>query len=103
MHRDFNYIDDIIEGVTRVIDNPNGYRVYNIGNSSPVKLMNFISAIENELGKTAIKDFLPIQPGDVPQTEADVSHLEADMGYKPDTRVGEGIKRFIEWYLNYYQ
>ncbi len=119
MIRDFTYVDDIVEGVIRVIDNPARkwedvendpsqsrtapFKVYNIGNSSPVELMDFIRAIEKHLGKEAKKEFLPMQPGDVPRTEADVTDLVRDMGYKPSTTVEEGIGRFIEWYRWYYQ
>jgi UDP-glucuronate 4-epimerase len=120
MQRDFTYIDDIIEGVVRVIDNPptgdkiwSGvkpnpsssfapYRVYNIGNSSPVQLMDFIEAIEQEIGKQADKNFLPIQPGDVPATWANVDDLELNLGYKPNTPIRQGVKKFVEWYRKYY-
>ena len=121
MQRDFTYIDDIVEGIIRVIDNaPKGksdwsgkthdpscsvapYKVYNIGNSSPVKLMNFIEAIEGSLGMKAVKNFLPLQPGDVPATWANVDDLAEDLGYIPKTTVTEGIKEFVEWYLQYYK
>jgi hypothetical protein len=79
------------------------YKVYNIGNSSPVPLMDYIAAIESILGKTAKKEFLPMQPGDVPKTEADVTDLAEDLGYKPDTPVQKGIERFIEWYKSYFE
>jgi UDP-glucuronate 4-epimerase len=153
MVRDFTYVDDIVEGVVRVIDSPptdlntvhdsarefapdavssekqtasskghhpnntdapqsspSGgvrggscpYKVYNIGNSSPVPLMEYIAAIETTLGKTAQKEFLPMQPGDVPRTEADVTDLVDNLGYKPDTPVQTGIERFIEWYKSYF-
>lgn len=120
MIRDFTYVDDIIEGVVRVIDhppagNPNWnpqqpdpatskapYKVYNIGNQNPVQLMDFIEAIEQALGSTAQKEMLPIQPGDVAATYADVHDLVEDLGYKPATPVRTGIERFIEWYRNYY-
>jgi len=120
MKRDFTYIDDIVEGVKRVIDktpepNPdwNGadpdpssskapYKVYNIGNNSPVNLMDFIRAIEHTLGKTAKKNFLPLQPGDVTATWADVNDLIKDTGYKPDTPIKEGVRKFIAWYKQYY-
>ncbi|BCD60723.1 MULTISPECIES: NAD-dependent epimerase [unclassified Nitratiruptor] len=120
MKRDFTYIDDIVEGVVRVIDNPPKpdpcwsarrpnpasskapYRVYNIGNGSPVELMDFIEAIEKTLGKKAKKNLLPIQPGDVPATWADTYALEHDLGYKPSTPIEEGVKKFIEWYRNFY-
>jgi UDP-glucuronate 4-epimerase len=120
MMRDFTYIDDIIEGVTRVMKNPAApnpqwdskqpdpgtseapYRLYNIGNSSPAKLMDFIHALEDALGKKAIMNLMPIQPGDVPATWADTTDLERDLGYKPGTSIQEGIQRFVEWYVNYY-
>lgn len=116
MVRDFTYIDDIVEGVTRVLDHPpsqscprrgnkrraSPYAIYNIGNSSPVPLMDYISAIETHLGKTAEKIYLPMQSGDVPRTEADVTDLVENMGYKPDTPVEVGIIKFIEWYEQYY-
>jgi len=120
MRRDFTYIDDIVEGVVRVIDNPpkgnpkwSGknpdpssskapYKIYNIGNSSPVKLMDFIEAIEDAIGKKAKKNMLPIQPGDVPATYADVSDLVNDLGYKPQTSVRDGVEAFIKWYREFY-
>ena len=121
MIRDFTYIDDIVEGVVRVIDNPPQgnagwdacqpdpasspapYKVYNIGNQNPVQLMDFISAIEETLGKTAEKQLLPMQPGDVPATKADVADLVEDLGYKPATPVKEGIEKFLEWYKAYFK
>ncbi len=120
MIRDFTYIDDITEGVVRVIDHPPGgnplwdglypdpagsrapYKIYNIGNQNPVRLMDFIEAIEAALGKKAIIDLQPIQPGDVPATYADVSDLMRDLDYKPDTPVKTGIGKFVEWYKAYY-
>ncbi len=120
MVRDFTFVDDIVEGIVRVIDhppkgNPNWegthpdpstspapYKVYNIGNNNPVKLMDFIEAIEQELGLEAKKELLPIQPGDVPATFADVSDLEKDLGYKPQTPIQEGIRAFLKWYKGYY-
>ena len=120
MKRDFTYIDDIIEGVIRVSDkvpepNPdwNGdkpdsatsyapYKLYNIGNNNPVELMKFIEVLEDCLGKKANKNLLPIQPGDVPETYADVDDLVNDVGFKPATSIEEGIKRFVEWYNEYY-
>jgi len=120
MQRDFTYIDDIVEGVVRVMNTPPGgraswdgtspdpssstapYRLYNIGNSNPVKLMEFIEAIEEALGKEAKKNFLPLQPGDVASTWADVSGLADDFGYQPNTPVKEGVKRFVEWYKSFY-
>jgi len=119
MQRDFTYIDDIVEGIVRVIDNPplgnsewSGispdpstskapYRIYNIGNSNPVKLMDFIEAIEESLGKKAIKNYLPMQDGDVPSTWADVEDLMKGLNYRPNTSISEGIKGFIDWYQSY--
>ena len=99
MMRDFTYIDDIIEGVVRVLDKaPAMHEVYNIGGSNPVKLMDFISEIETALGRPAEKIMLPMQPGDVYQTYADTAKLERDMGYKPSVTHHEGIGHFIDWY-----
>lgn len=124
MLRDFTYIDDIVEGIIRVIDNPakplchteldSGfnlpadrstapYKVYNIGNNNPVKLMDFITAIENKLGKKIEKNMMPLQAGDVPATYADVSDLVEDLGYKPATPVQEGINKFVDWYLEFFK
>jgi len=121
MQRDFTYIDDIVEGVIRVLDNTaepnvdwNGkqpdpasskapWRVYNIGNSSPVELMDYIKAIEDALGMKAEKNFMPMQAGDVPATSADVQALMDDVGFKPDTPVKEGVNRFVNWYREYYK
>lgn|SRR5574344_149697 len=99
MLRDFTYIDDIVEGVIRVIDKvPEHHEVYNIGCSSPVKLMDFINEIEMAIGRKAEKIMLPMQPGDVYQTYADTSKLERDFGYKPGVTLHEGIGKFIQWY-----
>ncbi len=121
MIRDFTYVDDIVEGVIRVLDNvpaPNSswdsdkadpatssapYRVFNIGNSDPITLMEFIEAIETAIGKTAVKNFMDLQPGDVPATHADVSELEKITGYKPQMPVKDGIAKFVAWYRDYYQ
>ncbi|MFP4555775.1 MAG: NAD-dependent epimerase [Bacteroidales bacterium] len=121
MQRDFTYIDDIVEGVVRVIDkvpaknqnwrghapdpssSPAPYKVYNIGNSSPVKLMDFIQAIESAIGVKAQKNFLPLQAGDVPATWANVDDLWQNLNFKPGTTVQEGIERFVEWYREYYK
>lgn len=121
MQRDFTYIDDIIEGVRRILailpepnpqwrgDAPDPgtsyapYRIYNIGNNSPVKLNDFIAAIETALGKEAKKEYLPLQPGDVPATYADLADLIADAGFKPETPLETGIARFVEWYREYYR
>jgi len=106
MLRDFTYIDDIVEGIVRVIDNPRSdtppYKVYNIGNNKPVKLMDFIEAIEKKLDRKIEKNFLPLQAGDVPATYADVSDLVKDFGYKPDTSIEEGISKFVDWYVDFY-
>lgn len=119
MQRDFTYIDDIVEGVIRVTDHPatadaewSGnapdparsrapYRVYNIGNHSPVKLLDFIGAIEKALGRKAERRLLPMQPGDVPATYADVDDLMNDVGFKPSTPIEVGIQRFVDWYTAY--
>lgn len=121
MLRDFTYIDDIVEGVVRVIDNParpnpqwSGnqpdpssssapYKIYNIGNNNPVKLMDFIEAIENALGKKIEKNMLPIQAGDVPATYADVHDLVEDLDYQPATPVQVGINNFVEWYRAFFK
>lgn len=117
MERDFTYIDDIVEGVVRVIDSPPAgvsiedinssnstapYKIYNIGNNNPVKLMDFITTIENQLGKTAVKNMMPIQPGDVESTYADVSDLIKDLDYKPKTSIEEGIGKFVDWYVSFF-
>jgi UDP-glucuronate 4-epimerase len=120
MQRDFTYIDDIIEGVVRVMarlpepnpawrgDNPDPgtsyapYKVYNIGNNNPVELLEFIEEIEKALGREAQKEFLDLQPGDVPATYADVDDLMQDVGFKPETSIATGIRRFIDWYREYY-
>jgi len=106
MRRDFTYIDDIVEGVVRVLDHaPQAsppYKVYNIGNSAPVKLMDFIEEIETQLGRKAEKNLMPLQPGDVPASHADVTDLQADLGYKPNTSVKDGIAAFVKWYRGFY-
>ncbi|MCY4012669.1 MAG: NAD-dependent epimerase [Gammaproteobacteria bacterium] len=105
--RDFTYIDDIVEGVLRVLDRPpeassTPYRLYNIGNSQPVELMHFIAVLEDVLGHRAQKNLLPMQPGDVPDTYADTAPLERDFGYRPSTSIETGIARFVAWYRDYY-
>jgi UDP-glucuronate 4-epimerase len=120
MVRDFTYIDDIVQGVVRALDKPAQpdpafdpaqpdpatsnapYRVFNIGNHQPTPLMDYIAALEQALGLEARKNFLPMQPGDVPATFADVSALEAWVNFRPATPVTEGVKRFVEWYRGYY-
>jgi UDP-glucuronate 4-epimerase len=119
--RDFTYIDDIVEGVIRTLDrvaptNPDWdgaapdaatssapYRLYNIGNHEPVELMHYIEVLEENLGRKAEKNLLPLQPGDVPDTYADVDDLRRDVGYAPATSVEDGIRRFVEWYRDYYR
>lgn len=106
MQRDFTYIDDVVEGVMKIIEHPsaetNPFRIYNIGNSSPVELMHFISVIERTAGKKAVKEMLGMQPGDVVCTYADTTRLENDFGYKPSTSIEEGIGKFHDWYVKYY-
>jgi UDP-glucuronate 4-epimerase len=103
MVRDFTYVDDLVEGVVRVIDRPSGYRIFNIGNHRRVELMDYIRAIEKALGREAKLEMLPMQPGDVRATEADTSALEAATGFRPATPVEEGVRRFVEWYREYYR
>jgi UDP-glucuronate 4-epimerase len=118
--RDFTYIDDIVEGVIRVLDKPaksnltwsgenpdSGssnapWRIYNIGNNSPVELLDYIKAIEHELNINAIKELLPLQPGDVPDTFANVDDLVKDFDYKPKKPLAEGVKNFVDWYKEYF-
>jgi UDP-glucuronate 4-epimerase len=121
MKRDFTYIDDIVDGIIRVAEkpatpNPNydpqqpdpssstaPYKIYNIGNSSPVPLLEFIAAIEQGLGQKAKMELLPMQPGDVVETHADISELERDLGYQPHTTVAEGVAKFTKWYSNFFR
>jgi UDP-glucuronate 4-epimerase len=121
MERDFTYVDDIVGGIREMVDRPPApspewdpespdpsassapYRIHNIGNSSPVKLMQFIEALEKELGLEAQKELMPIQPGDVEKTWADVSALKKEYGYNPGTPVETGIRKFVEWYRGYYK
>ena len=120
MSRDFTYIDDIVEGIIKVIDNPAKpnknwdpynpeicssyapYRIYNIGNNTPLPLMDFIKTLEDTLGKKAEKIFMPMQDGDVESTYADVQDLIDDFGYKPDTKLADGIAEFVDWYLKFF-
>jgi UDP-glucuronate 4-epimerase len=102
MVRDFTYVDDIVEGVVRVIDRPAPYRIFNIGNHRRVELMDYIHALEEALGRKASLRLLPMQPGDVLATEADTRALEAATGFRPSTPVDEGVRRFVDWYLEYY-
>ena len=110
MQRDFTYIDDIVEGIVRVMSNspqPKDssvpYKIYNIGNNQPVELGHFIEVLENCLGKKAIKKFLPMQPGDVPITYADVDDLIKNVGFQPNTLLETGLGKFVNWYHSYYQ
>lgn len=110
MYRDFTYIDDIVKGIECILCNPPAknakgayYKLYNIGNNSPEKLMDFISTLEKCLGKEAKKEFLPMQPGDVYRTYADVSDLMRDFDFKPDTTIETGLTRFVKWYREYYK
>jgi UDP-glucuronate 4-epimerase len=120
MVRDFTYVDDIVEGVIRVHDKPATanpgfnpaapdpatsnapYRVFNIGNSQPTPLMDYIAALEAALGREAVKNYLPMQAGDVPATSADTTELDAWIGFKPATPVREGVARFVAWYRGFY-
>lgn len=121
MKRDFTYIDDIVEGIVRVLPNvPTGnpewdsarpdpatsfapYRIFNIGNNKPVELMTFIEVLEKKIGKPAKKNFLPIQPGDVPETYADIDALEKEVGFRPNTSIEDGVGKFVDWYKAYYK
>ena len=98
MSRDFTYIDDIVDGVIKVIDNPSKFAVYNIGNNAPLSLMEFIETLEKALGREAKKNFMEMQLGDVESTYADTTPLVEDFGYKPDTKLVDGIAKFVEWY-----
>ena len=106
MSRDFTYIDDIVDGIIKVIDNPpkdSLYKIYNIGNNSPVQLLDFIKTLENSIGMEAKKNFLPMQDGDVVSTYADTNDLMKDFGYKPDTKLKDGIDEFVKWYKSFYE
>lgn len=121
MKRDFTYVEDIVEGIIKLLpkiptgdkswsgNNPDPatsfapYRVFNIGNNKPVELLRFIEVLEEKIGKKAIKNFMPIQPGDVPETYADIDALEKEIGFRPSTSIEEGIGKFVEWYRDYYR
>lgn len=115
MRRDFTYVDDIVEGVIRVHDQiprpgcsetsgtPAPYRVYNIGNNQPVELLHMIETLEQCLGRQAVKRMLPMQPGDVPETYADIDDLQRDVGFRPSTSIESGIQRFVDWYRRYHK
>jgi UDP-glucuronate 4-epimerase len=120
MKRDFTYVDDIVEGIVKLLNkiplenlewspidpNPSSsfapYKLYNIGNNEPVDLLSFIETLERKLGKKALKEFLPMQDGDVPETYADIDELVKDAEFKPSTRIDFGLEKFVEWYLGYY-
>lgn len=121
MKRDFTYVDDIVEGIVRLLPKaPTGnpswdglhpdpatsfapYRIFNIGNNQPVELLKFIEVLEEKIGKKAIKNFMSIQPGDVPETFADIDALEKEVGFRPTTSIEEGINKFVDWYKEYYK
>ena len=121
MKRDFTYVADIVEGIVRLLpvvpkgnpswngENPDPansfapYKIYNIGNNKPVELLYFIEVLESKLGKSAVKNFLPMQDGDVPETYANVDDLMTDVGFKPSTSIEDGIENFVNWYKQYYQ
>ncbi|WP_316960077.1 NAD-dependent epimerase [Staphylococcus delphini] len=121
MMRDFTYVDDIVEAISRLVqkpaqpnpewtgDNPDPsssyapYKIYNIGNNSPVRIMEFVEAIENKLGKVAKKNYMDLQPGDVPETYANVDDLFNNIDFKPETTIQDGVNRFVDWYLDYYK
>lgn len=120
MRRDFTYIDDIVQGIVRVADripeanavwssdhpdpgtSRGPFRIYNIGNNQPVELMTLIEVLEHELGRSAVKNFLPMQAGDVPATYADIDDLVRDVGFQPSTPITDGVRRFVEWYRAYH-
>ena len=119
--RDFTYIDDIVEGVIKTLDHPADcnlnwnsdhpnqstsiapWKIYNIGNNKPIQLMDYIHALEKNLSKKANINFLPLQPGDVPDTYASVDNLKKQFNYKPSTSIDEGVSKFVKWYKEYYQ
>lgn len=116
MRRDFTYIDDIVKGVVKVMEKPPvpgenlaergtsaPYRLYNIGNNQPVELSSFIEVLEDKLGKKAVKNMLPMQPGDVPETFADIETLVRDTGFTPSTTIDEGLEHFVRWYIRFYK
>jgi UDP-glucuronate 4-epimerase len=112
MLRDFTFVSDAIEAVVRLLGRPPGgqetvdgttaHRIFNIGNASPVRLADFVECLESEIGRKAVKELLPMQPGDVPVTYADTSRLRATVDYAPNTPIAIGLRRFVEWYRNYH-
>jgi UDP-glucuronate 4-epimerase len=110
MQRDFTYVDDVVEGVVRAMDKPASpddqaapYQIYNIGNHQPVELLRLIQVLEQKIGRKAVMKSLPMQPGDVPVTYADIDKLAAAIGYRPQTSIEEGVGRFVDWYRDYYK
>ncbi|MFH1173045.1 MAG: GDP-mannose 4,6-dehydratase [bacterium] len=101
--RDFTYIDDIVSGIISALDNCQGYEIINLGNNQSVELEYFIQLLEDNIGKKAIKNYLPLQPGDVLETYADISKAQKLLNYHPQTKIEEGIKKFVEWYKEYYK
>jgi len=103
MERDFTYVDDIVDGIRRSLERPFPYEVFNLGNHDPVKLEYFISLIESELGMEAVKNYMDLQPGDVPKTYADIDRTIGKLGWKPTTSIEDGVKKFIQWYRWYFK
>ncbi|MFN3534515.1 MAG: NAD-dependent epimerase/dehydratase family protein, partial [Desulfatiglandales bacterium] len=103
MRRDFTYIDDVVQGTVAAIERPMGYEILNLGNSNSVNLMDFIRIIEEELGMEAEKEFLPLQPGDVVETKADISRSKDLLGFEPRVDLRTGIRRFLAWYRSYFK
>jgi UDP-glucuronate 4-epimerase len=103
MFRDFTFIDDIVQGTVAAIDNPYPYEVFNIARGESVKLMSYINEIEKNLGRVAQKNMMPMQAGDVEATSADISKAKRMLDYNPQTSITEGVKKFIDWYKNYYK
>lgn len=102
MERDFTYVEDIVQGILKSIDTPNGYRIFNLGNNKPVTLEYFISCLENELGIKAEREYLPMQPGDVPRTYADITKTVDALNWQPTTSIEESVRHFVVWYKEYY-
>ena len=103
MRRSFTYIDDIVSGILKCLENPFPCEIFNLGNNRSATLMEYIETLEKKLGKTAEKNLLPLQPGDVPQTEADLAHVREKIGFEPKTNIDTGVGKFVEWYRDYYK
>ena len=103
MRRDFTYVDDIISGFSLAVEKAKGFEIINLGNGDPVELMDFVHVIEEKLERKATINFLPLQPGDVPETYADISKAKTLLGYEPKTSVKEGVSNFIDWHTQYYK